>query len=234
MEFINLSSFDSVMRRSSGSISWRSKSSSLVLLFWRIWRRRLRFLSPNLQNRPSFPRQRGLKAEAAPGLTFLNVPESHLCVVNTRSGRWACLWLFMCWNRCFIYSYFTAWLEYLVSGHSASRSANKWILWNVQQVMILSCWGKIEDFFSCWAARVEFVRNPSKQDCNCETLLVHPAELQSWAFSRQDSIFNLLVVLGWQKFPPVTFRVPESISAFFLQLLLLDWRLQAVAAWLDW
>lgn len=37
--------------------------------------------------------------------------------------------------------------------------------------MNLSCWGGgIEDFSSCCAACVEFVRNPSKQDCNCGEL----------------------------------------------------------------
>lgn len=224
---------DAQKLRSSGSISWRSKSSALVLLFWRIRRRLCRRTCKTLR---SFPWQRGLKAAAAPGLTFLSVPESHRCVVNTRSGRWACLPLFMCWNRCFIYSYFTAWLSIRFQVvQRAGQPTNeycemcgKWWIWVVG--------GGIEDFSSCCAACVEFVRNPSKQDCNCGELcssILLSSGLELLPGRIPSSTF--WSCLDDRSFHQSHLQSPRKYFCyFFLQLLLLDWRLQAVAAWLDW
>lgn len=128
--------------------------------------------------------------------------------------------------------------EYSVSGRSASRSANKWILWNVQQVMNLSCWGgKIEDFSSCCAACVEFVRNPSKQDCNCGELCssILPSSGLELLAGRIPSL-SFWSCLDDRSFHQSHLQSPRKYFCYFFcsWLLLLDWRLQAVAAWLDW
>lgn len=74
----------------------------------------------NLQNRRSFPRQRGLKAEATSGMTFLVVPESLLRDVSSRFGP--CDYLCVQTNVLFIHIS----QHYWAFGFSSSQPAREY------------------------------------------------------------------------------------------------------------
>lgn len=120
----------------------------------------------NLWNHPSFPWQRWLNAKATSGLTFVIVPEWHLCVVQQVWTSWLLMW----WNSCFMYSHFM-----FFSRRCCTALAP------VAQLVpsFPGCGGslrRLSDVIQCWSEKM-MTTSP-------------PAELRSPALSRSSSFWS--------------------------------------------
>lgn len=144
----------------SGSISWRSKNPRRsCFYFWRIWRR-LRFSSPNLRNRPLVPAATRIKGRSGARIDLSERPRvTSLCCQHQ---SWA---LSLSAIIYVLKQMFYLFIFHGVTGVFGFRSFSKQVS---QQMNIvkraasdefeLLGGGGIEDFSSCFAARVERTR----------------------------------------------------------------------------